>query len=335
MDPGIVSTAQQPDGRTGLTSRLPLSELPVNLARRSLVEELRTLCLEFECFHEAAFSCLRDLLNVARPGVWPSEIKETFDRGYAGFSRYLCGDFDLEMMYRTSYDANRSWQYYRHEIMGCSGLQGVLIALSSLQRSLKQESIGSSFPQWLKEYEVKVQEFKDAFQGKEDALAQLPGRANQTGVVPPVATSIREVIEELRTALPVPQQTCLRIVGDGSVIQDRQQLTNIFRNLLANSLRAIRPRKNGEISVAITTDTDRGELCIDWKDNGPGFPARVLTAWRRGDTIYRGGSSESPSQGLMLLRASVVDSLGGTISLWNEAGGAHVQIRIPLPECVR
>lgn len=109
---------------------------------------------------------------------------------------------------------------------------------------------------------------------------------------------------------------------------DTQRLSQLFRNLLGNSLRYTDP--GGGLTV-ILSEGD-GHLRLDFQDTGPGVPAEALP--RLFDRLYRVEGSRSrytggAGLGLAICR-NIVEAHGGSITARHAPeGGLWIDIELP------
>lgn len=115
--------------------------------------------------------------------------------------------------------------------------------------------------------------------------------------------------------------------GEPVIVEaDADRLRQVLTNLAANSAEA------GASAARVTVGVDRGLACVEWADDGPGFPPNLLDA--AFERFVRGDASRTPTTGaglgLSIVRA-VVTAHGGTAQLRNGAplGGAVVTVRLP------
>lgn len=111
------------------------------------------------------------------------------------------------------------------------------------------------------------------------------------------------------------------------VVGDRHQLSRALRNLVDNAAR------HATSSVELRTDGRTGRALIDVVDDGPGVPAaereRIFERFVRLDA-----SRQRPAGGAGLglaISREVARAHGGELSALEHAGGAHLQLRLPLP----
>lgn len=116
--------------------------------------------------------------------------------------------------------------------------------------------------------------------------------------------------------------------GDPVIIDaDADRLRQVLTNLAANSAAA------GATAARVSVTLEPGTACVEWADDGPGFPAGLLeSAFER---FVRGDASRTPATGaglgLSIVRA-VATAHGGTARLSNgpPLGGAVVTLRLPV-----
>ena len=114
-----------------------------------------------------------------------------------------------------------------------------------------------------------------------------------------------------------------------SVLADRDQITQVFLNLAGN---VVRYTPKGS-PVEILIGSAASQAIVEFRDHGPGIPledrAQVF------ERFYRTGKSRSrelggSGLGLAIVR-SIVESHGGTVSLWEtDPNGLTVRVTLPL-----
>ena len=104
---------------------------------------------------------------------------------------------------------------------------------------------------------------------------------------------------------------------------DPTQIRQVIHNMLQNAQDALSGQDDGVITIATRRDGARAVLLF--RDNGPGFPAEVLT---RAFEPYFTTKSRGTGLGLAMVK-KIVDEHGGDVRLSNrEDGGAEVRIRL-------
>ena len=104
---------------------------------------------------------------------------------------------------------------------------------------------------------------------------------------------------------------------------DASQLREVIHNVLQNAEDAVAGLAEGVVTLVTRQDGDRVALVIG--DNGPGFPAELLT---HAFEPYFTTKSRGTGLGLAIVK-KIIDEHGGDIRLVNpETGGAEVRIRL-------
>ena len=109
------------------------------------------------------------------------------------------------------------------------------------------------------------------------------------------------------------------------VAGDASQMRQVIHNLLQNAEDALAGHEDGVVTLTTRLEGDR--VVLHLRDNGPGFPAPVLT---RAFEPYFTTKSRGTGLGLAMVK-KIIDEHGGEVRLLNgEAGGAEVRIRLRL-----
>ncbi|NMG76702.1 sensor histidine kinase [Aromatoleum diolicum] len=109
------------------------------------------------------------------------------------------------------------------------------------------------------------------------------------------------------------------------VAGDASQIRQVIHNLLQNAEDALFGQEHGVVILSTRLEGDRVALLL--RDNGPGFPAPVLT---RAFEPYFTTKSRGTGLGLAMVK-KIIDEHGGDIRLLNgDSGGAEVRIRLRL-----
>jgi two-component system sensor histidine kinase BaeS len=147
-------------------------------------------------------------------------------------------------------------------------------------------------------------------------------------------TALAEVVEDVLD----PQRRAIeergftletRLTEDALVLADASRLSQVFANLLQNSLRYT--DAPGRIAISMRRDADR--VRVEWQDSAPGVAAEELG--RLTDRLYRVEGSRnraSGGSGLGLAIASaIVEGHGGTLTARASAlGGLTIEVALPL-----
>jgi two-component system sensor histidine kinase BaeS len=111
---------------------------------------------------------------------------------------------------------------------------------------------------------------------------------------------------------------------------DPERLSQLFRNLLRNSLRYTDP--GGGLRVAVGREPN-GPLVVDFRDTAPGVPEEALV--RLFERLYRVDASRSRATGGaglgLAIARNVAEAHGGTISARAAPeGGLWVRVELPV-----
>lgn len=109
------------------------------------------------------------------------------------------------------------------------------------------------------------------------------------------------------------------------VAGDASQIRQVIHNLLQNAEDALAGQEGGVVTLTTRLEGDR--VALQLRDNGPGFPAQLLT---RAFEPYFTTKSRGTGLGLAMVK-KIIDEHGGEVRLLNgETGGAEVRIRLRL-----
>ncbi|AYH46207.1 ATP-binding protein [Azoarcus sp. DN11] len=110
-----------------------------------------------------------------------------------------------------------------------------------------------------------------------------------------------------------------------AVAGDASQIRQVIHNLLQNAEDALAGREDGVVTLTTSLDGDRVALQV--RDNGPGFPAQVLT---HAFEPYFTTKSRGTGLGLAMVK-KIIDEHGGDVRLLNgDTGGAEARLRLRL-----
>ncbi len=120
---------------------------------------------------------------------------------------------------------------------------------------------------------------------------------------------------------------------------DANQLRQVLHNLIKNAAEALMEKVGGggtapadtsTLCITVTTRLSRHGVQLAVSDNGPGFPAQILT---HAFEPYVTTKPKGTGLGLAIVQKIIVDH-GGTITLINrpaeQGGGAEVSVQLPL-----
>lgn len=116
--------------------------------------------------------------------------------------------------------------------------------------------------------------------------------------------------------------------GEVSMVGDGERLTQVFTNLLGNSLKFT---KKGKIAIE-THLTGPDRLAVMISDTGGGIPKEVLPRLFNKFVTKKVGEDEAHGTGLgLFISRSIVEAHGGKISAYNnDIGGATFRIELPM-----
>jgi signal transduction histidine kinase len=141
----------------------------------------------------------------------------------------------------------------------------------------------------------------------------------------PGALDLGELVREL-AKLYAPAEVALELnIAEGlSAHADREQISQVVGNLLANAIDAVAGARTPRIQVSAARD--RGDLLVRIDDNGPGVPAGERV---RIFEPYVTGKQRGTGLGLAIVRRIAQDH-GGSVQVGESAlGGARFELRLP------
>ncbi|HWQ09929.1 MAG TPA: ATP-binding protein, partial [Holophaga sp.] len=108
---------------------------------------------------------------------------------------------------------------------------------------------------------------------------------------------------------------------------DRHRFARVIENLLANSLDALRNRREGRISLTWERDGAAVRFCLE--DNGAGIPKKVVK--RIFEPFFSHGKTKGTGLGMATVK-KIVEEHGGTILVSSQEGtGTTVAFALPDP----
>lgn len=155
----------------------------------------------------------------------------------------------------------------------------------------------------------------------------LPGESTLERLSP--SEIVRGALAAARSAIPELPDVHLDLGDAPDVLGDLARLQQAIGQALSNAARAAAAMPAGTGRVELRTRrTADGDVLIEVRDNGAGFPAGVLS--RLGEPFVRTQpSGEGSGLGLFIIRG-IVAAHGGMLELENSRGGGAV-LRILLP----
>lgn len=155
----------------------------------------------------------------------------------------------------------------------------------------------------------------------------LPGESTLERLSP--SEIVRGALAAARAALPQLPDVQLDLGEAPDVLGDRARLQQAIGHALSNAARAVAAMPAGTGRVELRTRrAAAGDVLIEVRDNGAGFPAAVRS--RLGEPFVRTQpSGEGSGLGLFIIRG-IVAAHGGMLELENSRGGGAV-LRILLP----
>ena len=149
-----------------------------------------------------------------------------------------------------------------------------------------------------------------------DNLAHIAQSFSTFAKQPEVVTAEVDVAEKLSHVITLQrandEQIPIRYVGADSGVMclaDKEQISQVFVNILRNAIQALEGQKDGDIIVTLNTLYSEREIQISFSDNGPGIPAEVQ------EKIFRPNfTTKSNGNGLGLaISKRIVEGSGGRI----------------------
>jgi len=152
------------------------------------------------------------------------------------------------------------------------------------------------------------------------------------------SVNLKQVLDSaIRIAQPEIQHraTVVREYEDGHlyVRGSRTRVSQVFLNLIVNAAQAVEPGDQAQNTITIRArSTDKGQVCIEVQDTGPGIPPQLL---RRifDPFVTTKPAGRGTGLGLSICRR-IVHSLEGTIELQSHPGQGTMA-RVVLPRATR
>lgn len=150
-----------------------------------------------------------------------------------------------------------------------------------------------------------------------DNLAHIAQSFSAFAKQPEVVTAEVDVAQKLSTVITLQRendaQIPVRYVGADSGIvglADKEQISQVFVNIIRNAIQALEGQKNGDIIVTLNPLYSEREMEITISDNGPGIPADIQ------EKIFRPNfTTKSNGNGLGLaISKHIVEGSAGRIT---------------------
>jgi two-component system sensor kinase FixL len=138
---------------------------------------------------------------------------------------------------------------------------------------------------------------------------------------------VRETLELCRPDLE-RHRAAMRVSLDPDlppVMVDLLQIEQVLLNLVRNAAEAMAENSGGGVITIRATATDSGDVVIEVRDTGPGFPPRLAAAEF---PLLSSDKPEGLGVGLALCR-SIIESHGGRLTLGGGPEGALVRFTLP------
>jgi two-component system sensor histidine kinase BaeS len=147
-------------------------------------------------------------------------------------------------------------------------------------------------------------------------------------------TALAEVVEDVLD----PQRRAIeergftletRLTEDALVLADASRLSQVFANLLQNSLRYT----DAPGTIAISMRREGDWVLVEWQDSAPGVAAEELG--RLTDRLYRVEGSRNRASGGsglgLAIALAIVEGHGGTLTARASAlGGLTIEVALPV-----
>ena len=150
-----------------------------------------------------------------------------------------------------------------------------------------------------------------------DNLAHIAQSFSAFAKQPEVVTTEVDVAQKLSTVITLQRendaQIPIRYVGADSGVMglaDKEQISQVFVNIIRNAIQALEGQKNGDIIVTLNPLYSEKEMEITISDNGPGIPAEIQ------EKIFRPNfTTKSNGNGLGLaISKHIVEGSAGRIT---------------------
>jgi len=253
---------------------------------------------------------------------FPGLPQDEFDELVASFSRL---QRSLEQQQRRSAAAERvaAWQevarHLAHEVK--NPLAPIRLTVQNMQRARQGD------PEL---FAALFEEGAQTILEEVDQLSRLVGEFSEFARLPvpdPSSESVERLLDEVLELFAAdPGLTIVRRPGDVPFLHiDRDQISRVFKNIVANARDAMAAGPTRELYVETTVVAGYAEVCF--ADTGPGFAG---DAERRVFEPYFTTKSQGAGLGMAISYRMVAEHGGEIIAENRSGGGARVTVRLPL-----
>ena len=164
-----------------------------------------------------------------------------------------------------------------------------------------------------------------------DNLAHIAQSFSAFAKQPEVVTTEVDIAQKLSTVITLQRendaQIPIRYVGADSGVMglaDKEQISQVFVNIIRNAIQALEGQKNGDIIVTLNPLYSEREMEITISDNGPGIPADIQ------EKIFRPNfTTKSNGNGLGLaISKHIVEGSAGRITFTTSDKGTTFYINL-------
>ena len=165
-----------------------------------------------------------------------------------------------------------------------------------------------------------------------DNLSRIATSFSTFAKQPEVLPSEVDIAQKLSAAVTLcannPQGTSIRYFGpeEGIMVQaDKEQIGQVFTNIIRNAVQAIDGAPNGDIIVVLKNDIHEREIEISFSDNGPGIPEEVQPK-----IFLPNFTTKTTGAGLGLaISKNIVEGSGGRIRFETSPHGTTFFVYLP------
>ena len=162
-----------------------------------------------------------------------------------------------------------------------------------------------------------------------DNLSRIATSFSTFAKQPEVQTGEVDIAQKLTAAVALcsnnPQQIPIRYFGpeEGIMVHaDKEQIGQVFTNLLRNAVQAIDNKLKGDIMVILKDDPNKNEVEIAFSDNGPGIPLDIQPK-----IFLPNFTTKSTGTGLGLaISKNIIEGSGGRITFETSPKGTTFYI---------